>query len=615
VLVLTLAVSCTHAITSFTADYIIVGGGTAGCTLAARLCATLPGAQIALLERGALRTVQQDLLVSALRNTFAAWDTPTLVEKWQSEPNAGLQGRRVDVLSGATLGGSSTINGADWTRPTADVPAGWGVRGLTAIAADRLFLEAAVQIGAAQPPEDLRHTYVNEWLQAAADDGVRRANAAFPIGRPADMVWVNRLTADAHGRRRDACTAYLQPVLQAGGKCAHNLNLVQDALVTQLQLQGDRAVTVEYMRSGEASLGARSIVRARREVISCAGPYGSPKLLQLSGIGPAALLQERGVPLEKDLPVGQNAQARPFSFVTYSYSGRPLARENNRSAVTSTAAIEQFLQGRGGVLGVGIAQANGVLGDADTLISSATAHPPPSDNEPRIAGGCLINPASRGVVAISSADPLASVNVSTNLLGDDAGEDAGYALACVQRQRAIMERMPPDFGLHKEYPEENDFTEDTMRSTTENGNHFVGSCNVGAVLDADLKVEGYRNLRVVDASAIPDIPLYAGAMSSVYLLAEHAAEMLVADAPSKLRRSRSPATRHAPAAAPPTAAPLRRAARNTDPAQAELQAQVQVGFSDNGSSSRGLRAGRGEQCGGRGYAGPIAASAPWFASR
>jgi choline dehydrogenase len=572
------------------ADYVIVGGGTAGCALAARLCAGLPDAQVTLLERGAPRTAQHDLIVSALRNTFTAWDMPAVTEKWLSEPNPGLNGRQVNVLSGATLGGSSAINGAEWTRPAADVPAGWGVRGLTRSMADRLFDKAAAQLGAAPPPKDLQQTYVDEWLAAAAAAGVPQTKAPLSVGKAQDLVWINRLTADNKGRRMDACTAYLKPVMGAGGACARNLQLIQDAVVTKLQLRGGRAVGVEYLLAGEPSDAAPSIVRTRHEVVSCAGPYGSPKLLQLSGIGPAALLRKRGVPVATDLPVGTDAQARPFSLTTYSYLGVPLAPENNRTLVKSQEAKQQFLRGEGGVLGVGIAQVNGVFKVEDSFISSATAHPPPDDNDPRFISGCLINPVSRATVAISSADPLATVNVSTNILGDAEGQDVRHALACVERQRAIMERMPARFELRKEYPEENVFTEATMRRTSSNGNHFVGACAVGTVLDGDLRVKGYSNLRIVDASAIPDIPRYSGCMSSVYLLAEHAAEMVIAAAPPGAAGSSA-----LPAAEPAGAAASQRAAaapagapRHGGPAAeaawAELSARVQRAFAGNGAA-------------------------------
>ena len=261
------------------------------CT-AAGLCVAVPDAQIALLERAPPRTPEQDLLVNAPRNAFYAWENPNVVEKWKSQPNTGLQNRRLDILTGNTLGGSSAINGAEWTRPLAAVPAAWGVRGLTERVARRLFARAARQLRVAPPPPALEHAYVHEWLEAAASQGVPTAAGTIPIGQREDAAWVNRLTADAAGRRMDACTAYLKPVVGAGNACASNLHLIQDATATKVVLAGGTASGVEYVVGGDMS--ARHIVNAKVEVISSAGPFQTPKLLQLSGGHPLDLVYLHG---------------------------------------------------------------------------------------------------------------------------------------------------------------------------------------------------------------------------------------------------------------------------------------------------------------------------------
>ena len=603
--------------TARAADYVIVGGGTAGCALAARLCTAAPDATVTLLERGAPRTADEDLLVSAVRHAFDTWTNPRITESLTSTPNSGLNGRMVSVLAGHTLGGTSAINGAQWTRPLAEVPAGWGVDGLSKTTANRLYLAAARQLSVAQPPKSLQQAYISQWLSAADAEGLSLLTGEFPVGRAMDSAWQNRLAAEsgrrqvciahcaplsvlrsgaairtstrqqssrrclprhavlsalavlltakcAHAqdlislqawsrsatRMQDSCTAYLKPVMKSGGACARTLTLVQDATATSILLNAEntKATGVEYIVGGTG--GAKKTVTAAREVISCAGPYGSPKLLQLSGIGPRALLEGKKIPVKKDLPVGQQSVGRPITFQIHRYNGMPKAREQTRSLVQGDAAKQQFLAGNGGVLGVAIAQANGVLKDANAIITSAGTNPPPGDDVPELLSGCFINPSSRGSVSIASADPFAPVSVNTNFLSQ--ATDAANALTCLRRQRSVMSRFPASFGLALQYPDDATATEATVRRTTENGSHFVGACGIGRVLNSDLKVKGISNLRVVDASAIPDMPQDAGPASSVYMLAEHAAELIAAAAPKPGPTPPAPKPPTPPAPKPPT---------------------------------------------------------------
>lgn len=116
------------------ADYVVIGGGTAGCTLAARLCEALPDASVVVLERAPPRGPDDDLVALAPRLTFEAWHMPGLAEVWQSEPNEAVlpRGTRHDVITGRTLGGSSAINAAQWTKPPLDTVAAWGFSGAAA---------------------------------------------------------------------------------------------------------------------------------------------------------------------------------------------------------------------------------------------------------------------------------------------------------------------------------------------------------------------------------------------------------------------------------------------------------------------------------------------------
>ena len=163
-------------------------------------------------------------------------------------------------------------------------------------------------------PEERQQTYVQEYLTAAAATGI--PTVADPIsiaGPPRDGMWVNALAIDAAGRRVDSCTAYLSPVMRAGGACADNLRLIQAATVSRVVVEGGRAVGVQYIKTDAPEGQQDREITATKEVISAAGPFGSPKLLQLSGIGPASVLDGLGVDVLVDLPVGERTVVRTAS--------------------------------------------------------------------------------------------------------------------------------------------------------------------------------------------------------------------------------------------------------------------------------------------------------------
>ena len=160
---------------------------------------------------------------------------------WESQPNPGLDGNTVSIQTGSTLGGTSAINGAHWTRPAASGPASWGIAGLDEAAADRLYEKAAAQVSLAVPPASLQQTYVEDWIDAATAAGITvvpdecvdlpecdAAGVPVPEGTVAsDTAFKVRVTADVGGRRIDSHRGYVEPVLAPGGVCASNLIVVQ----------------------------------------------------------------------------------------------------------------------------------------------------------------------------------------------------------------------------------------------------------------------------------------------------------------------------------------------------------------------------------------------------
>ena len=547
-------VSPSHA-TATAPDFLIVGGGTAGCTLAARLCAALPAARFVLLERGAARNATQEFTVRSPRQAVAAWATPALTTGWASAPVPGLGHRPVALLTGGTLGGSSAINGGQWTEPLAGDVARWGVAGLDAAAVRRATASAVRALRVAAPPAGLRHKYLGDWLRAARRAGLRTVvdGAGEQV---AEGAWLNRLAVTRSGRRVDACTAYVAPALR--GACAGRLTVRTGVTVTAVRLaapartgtDGDsakenddddvddgsggggggrrrrlRAVGVDVVSTAAGPAGRPRTLRVRRAVLLAAGPYGTPQLLLLSGVGRPAALRAVGVAPTLNLPVGEGVVLRPLMTLDGTYTGVPLAPVNNASLLSSATARDRWTGGRGGVLGAAVTTALGrvAAGRGAYLIASfASLRGPPGDRA--YTSVCLINPASTGTLSLADGSAFTPPSVQPNLFSHDA--DVATAVACTRRLRGVLGAFARRFRMVEAPPpggRGGAIDEARVRATASSGLHFVGGAAVGRVLDARLRVRGTDNLYVVDAAAIPSMPRSAGPMASVYVLAEHAA--------------------------------------------------------------------------------------------
>ena len=183
--------------------------------------------------------------------------------------------------------------------------------GLSSSKAGELYSRAEARLQVRIPPPDQRQTYVDGYLTAAAAAGF--PTVEDPVSRTglSDGMWVNAMPIDDGGRRQDACTAYIMPLMRAGGACANNLRLIQSATASKVVIKGGRAVGVQYIKTDAPEGHQDREIAAKKEVISSAGPYGSPRLLQLSGIGPASVLSGLGVDVILDLPVGEGSLVRP----------------------------------------------------------------------------------------------------------------------------------------------------------------------------------------------------------------------------------------------------------------------------------------------------------------
>jgi len=515
-------------------DFIIVGGGTAGCTLASRLCTGLMHSNILILERGAFRNATDEFLVRSPRQTPVAWSTLSLTTVWASAPAPGLGGRPVTLRTGATLGGSSSINAAQWAEPVGDEAADWGVAGLDAPAARRAYARASQTVGAAVPPPDLRYSYGDEWLAAARRAGLPTVDDV--TGAPPQRgAWLNRLAVSPSGRRVDACAAYVAPVLWAG--CAGRLRVRTGVTVSAVRLERGaagadgrrplRATGVDVISSAEGPAGRPHTLRARRAVLLAAGPFGTPQLLLLSGIGRPAALRSAGVVPRVDLPVGEGATTRSFTGVGGEYSGVPLARVNNETLLTSAVSRRDWEYRRGGVLAqaafMGLGRLTTGVGAYISTTFSSIGGPP---GTPVFSSSCHVNPESRGRLVLADRSVFTPPTVHTGLF--EAAADMVTAVACVRHLRRVVRAFAPSFGMAETAPgADAALGVDWVRATSDFAGHYVGGAAVGRVLDATLRVKGVAGLYVIDASAIPTMPRSAGPMSSVYMLAEHAATEMI----------------------------------------------------------------------------------------
>ena len=544
------ALSLTHARVSATvlfagdagipdsADFVIVGGGTAGCVLATRLCRDLPQASIALLERGAPRNPAEEFHVTAPRLSESIYGNagPPEVDVFnyfRSEPNPNLAdpasgewGRHLDLIDGASIGGASNV-ALQWTYPLSGTVDEWEINGLDTITANSLFERAAGVIGVAQPPPELRHDYINDILNAFAKANYTIKNAQKP-GEGGYTAEVNFVTVDEAGHRRSSYTQYLLPALLS--VCAERLTVIQDVTATKLLPSSEdkrKIDTVQYVSSSSLDLANPKTIKANAEVILSAGPYGSPKLLLLSGIGPMNDLRSKRIsPILADLPVGQRTQLQPGVGAVGRYSGRPLSLYSNTSLLTEKA-VQQFLAGQGGPFGL---VPSATIGKRDTLgyhtsgFSAEKARP----DEPCFSIFCFLNPVGYGNLTIADGlNPFADPIVHTNLLDDP--QDFAAALECTEEFRAIIETgFPVDFGMSAYGPFSSTPTLNWVAITARTNWHFVGGSAVGSVVDGDFRVMGgLTGLRVIDVSVIPKLTVSAGPLSSVYMLAEFASDKLV----------------------------------------------------------------------------------------
>jgi choline dehydrogenase-like flavoprotein len=526
-------------------DYIVVGGGSAGCVLAARLSEN-PDTSVALIEAGPPDT---NVLVHCPAGIAVLAQTGWLNWFFETVPQSGLGGRRGYQPRGKVLGGSSSINAMIYVRGQAQDYDHWAALGNPGWSYDEVlpyFKKAEHNerggnewhgTGGPLNVKDLGepHRISRDFVQAAMQAG-HQHNPDFNASQQ-EGVGLYQVT-HLGGERYSAAKAYLAP--------AHhrpNLHIVTNATATKVLMQGRRAVGLAYLQGGEE----RTLL-AKREVLLSAGALQSPQLLMLSGIGPGPVLQQLGINVAHHLPgVGQHLHDHlDVVQVVHAPALTDLFGISTRGAWHVLRGMWNWRKHRQGVLTTNFAEAGG-------FIKSDPAREMPDlqlhfvigklvDHGRKTVLGhgyschvCLLQPHSRGSVSLASTDPHQAPMIDPNFLGD--ARDLVTLVRGFQQMRHILAQ--PALARHggRELPassaaQTKEEIAQFIRERADTIYHPVGSCRMGPgaldVVDARLRVHGVQGLRVVDASVMPRI-VSGNTNAPTIMLAEKAADMIKMD--------------------------------------------------------------------------------------
>ena len=525
-------------------DYVIVGSGPAGSLLADRLSED-KSATVCVIEAG---VPDRSLYVRIPAGFVKMLYDSALLWEFTTEPNASIGGRTLRLPQGRIVGGSSSINGLAYTRGQAadfdDWAAsgndGWSYRDVLPY-----FMRSERRIG----PGDDRYrgrtgalpisnpdwpsALCEAFIEGATQLGIPR-NPDYNGAQQEGAGYFQR-TIDK-GRRVSCADAFLHPALRRGG-----VDLRVRAQAEAVMFEGQRAVGVRYLQDGQ-----KREVLARREVIVCAGTTNSPKLLQLSGLGPSALLQQHAIPVVHHLAgVGENLRDH--------YTVRMAARAKNTTTINELShgwrlgiEIAKWLAGRPSIIALSPSLVHVFWksrpelsrGDLQVLFTPASYKEGKTydlDDVPGMScGGRQQRPYSAGTVRITSADPLAAPAVQPNYLTDPRDQDVIVSALRLARRLMATAAMAPYFAVET-LPGPGVSSDDELlgfaRSRGSTAYHLVGTCRMGpgddpaAVVDQQLRVHGTERLRVVDASVMPQVPS-ANTLAATLMVAEKAADLI-----------------------------------------------------------------------------------------
>ena len=526
---------------------MIAGAGTAGCVLANRLSAD-PQIKVLLLEAGP----RDDWIwIHIPVGYLYCIGNPRTDWCYRTEPDPGLNGRSILYARGKVLGGSSSINAMlylrgqardydEWARLTGDSAWGWNSVLPVFRNSEDYFHGADAAHGAGGEwrvePQRLSWDILKNYREAMVQAGIPRTDD-FNRGdnEGCGFFKVNQ----KRGVRWNTSKAFLRPVINRP-----NLSVITSAHIVRLRMDGKRCQGIEFKRGGE-----ETFAEARLETILATGTIGSPQIMQLSGIGPASLLQQHGIEVVHQLPgVGENLQDHLQLRTVFKVRDAVTLNQRANSLFGKAMMGLEYAFRRTGPLTMAPSQLGG-------FTRSSSKHATPNiefhvqplsldkfgDPLHRFAAFtasvCNLRPTSRGFVRIKSVDPLAAPAIQCCYLSTH--EDRAVAVDALRLTRRIaaqpaLERYAPEEFLPGAQFQSAD---ELARIAGDIGTtifHPVGTCRMGAaddasaVVDSRLRVRGVAGLRVIDASIMPTITS-GNTNSPTLMIAERGAEMIRAD--------------------------------------------------------------------------------------
>lgn len=530
-------------------DYLIVGGGSAGCVLAARLSEN-PQVQVALIEAGGAN----DGLLNRIPIGAALHVRSRNAYNWAFEtvPQSGLNGRCGYQPRGRGLGGSSSINAMCFIRGQRQDFDGWAAQGATGWSWQEvlpIFIQmennergASAYHGSSGPLNvaDLRspNPFQSVFIQAAQEAGIP-FNADFN-GEHQEGVGPYQVT-QKNGERFSAARAYLAP---ASGR--NNLHVLTNTTVTCLDFDGSRASGASCYRDGQIHR-----LKARREIIICAGALQTPALLMRSGLGPPAQLQTLGINVRADIPgLGQNLQDHLDIVINRRVANTDLLGFSLVGGLKFARAIWRWHKARRGVLTSNFAEAGAFVRSVPELdrpdLQLHFVVGMVDDHNRRLHWGhgmslhaCALQSYSRGQVRLANTDPFAPPLIDPRFLSDE--RDLERLLRGFKLIRNIFAQAAfAPFGggdlnreLYFSHVRSDDDIRAAIRAHADTIYHPAGTCRMGdterdrmAVCDAQLRVRGVQGLRVADGSVMPSL-VSGNPNAAIIMIAEKAARMII----------------------------------------------------------------------------------------